>query len=437
VTPTAAILALALSTRPPLALTVEAERVSLPAGATPVRLEPRPFVLEWVLHVPPAAAPSLARRLSGTSRLCPKVKAAEGQVVLHCVTSLLRAALVATPSGTVLDLHRLKVPPWRPEEEGPPLVPFDVGLLRLGSCPGKTLELQGECALAAGDLGAARARFAEAVRAGPAPLAELRLGDLALRDDDPDAAVAHWRRARAEAPWGRLAAARICELAPACLASRELNAIYDRLAVEWPLAPDLVLRRARIMAFAGDLLDAARLVAGESGFNGACAGAPAWCRRLVLTALGRPPPDGAEALAVYLDMPGRREGPLALELVRAATLQAERAGAPIFAANLLGSATGKVPAPELEEHLRRVAALYLDGGDRVRAEEIVRFARSRLGEAALRAPEWRAMRRAVRVPRGRAAPPRGAPPSSPDPELSAARSALDAARLAQPKGERP
>lgn len=435
VTPTAAILALTLSTRPPLALTVEAERVTLPASAAGAQLEPRPFVREWVLHVPAAAAKPLARRLAGASRLCPIVKSAPGQVLLRCVTPRMRATVLRTPSGTVLDLYRLKVPPWRPEEDGPPLVPFDVAQLGLGSCPGKTAEIQGECALAAGDLETARSFFEEAARSGPAPLAELRLGDLALRDDEPDEAVAHWRRARTEAPWGRLAAARLCELEPACLASSVSEPIHDPLAAAGPLAPDLVLRRAWLRAMSGELAAAARQLVAEEP-DGACAGALTWCRHVLLAALGRPPPEGTEALGAYLDLAGRRDGPLALELLRAAALQAERAGAPVFAANLLGSATGKVRDAELEEHLNRVASLYLAGGDRARAEEIVRFAGSRLGAAALRAPAWRDIRRTLRVPRRGPAPaPRGA--AAPDPDLSAARAALDAARLVQPRGEKP
>ena len=44
---------------------------------------------------------------------------------------------------------------------------------------------------------------------------------------------------------------------------------------------------------------------------------------------GRPGPDGAEALALFLDLPGRDEGPLSGELYRAAADQAEATGAPL------------------------------------------------------------------------------------------------------------
>ncbi len=86
-----------------------------------------------------------------------------------------------------------------------------------------------------------------------------------------------------------------------------------------------------------------------------------------------------------------------------------------------------------------MAELYLAGADRARADEIVRYARSRLGEDAMRATSWAALRRAVRAPRrpGRAA---AAAPAE-DPDLASARAALAAAQLIQstsaPKGATP
>jgi hypothetical protein len=430
VTQTAAIMALSLTVlHPPLSLTRDAERINLPAEASQAELVARPFTQEWVLRVPDGAAAAIAARLNGTSRLCPDVSSGPGEVILSCVTARLRATLVRDAGGTAVSLFRLSVPPWRPEDEGPPLVSFDLEELQLGGCPGDTPAVQGECALWAGDRATARARFEEAARAGPSPLAELRLGDLALADDEPEEAMAHWRRART-APWGRLASARICELEPKCLASESLDAVYDITAVEHALRADMVLRRVRLTAFSGDLVAAARRLSAESQPGGACYPASIWCRHLLLLALRVSSPAGAEALPAYLDLYARREGPLALELVRAAAVQAEREGAPVFAANLLASSTGSIPAGELDAHLLRTTSLYLEGADRARADEIYRYARVHLGDATLRAPRWAALKKELRPP------PRPAPPAEgEDPVITAAKAAVEAARLLPPAGD--
>jgi hypothetical protein len=426
VTVSAAILALALLTRPPLSLTREVERLNLPASAQDVRLEPRPFTREWILHVSPGAVAATVAKLERSSRLCPEVLAGVGTVTLRCTSPQLYASVAHEAAGTAILMARLSVPPWRPEDEGPPLVPFDLVALGLGSCPGagKGPEIQGECALEAGDYIGARRLFLQAIAAGPSALARLRLGDLALRDDDPDAAVVHWRLAR-EAPWGRLASARLCELEPKCLASDAFEAVYDTTAVDHALRADLVLRRARLAALGGQLLESSRKLAAESAPGGACQANLLWCRRMILRALELSGPAGTEALVSYLELYARRDGPLALELTRAAALQAERSGAPSFAANMLGATTGTIPPDELEAHLQRVAELYLEAGDRARADEIVRYARSRLGEAAMKRPIWAALRRGVRV----TTPAEPAPAAGPDPDIAAAQAAVQAARL--------
>jgi hypothetical protein len=218
VTPAVAILALAASTNPPLALTLAQERLPLPPGVG-VSLQASPFERRLVLRLPAEAAGPLARRLRQASRICPDVTQDGGTVVLRCRTERLRASLEPSGAPAALDLRVLSVLPWRPEEEGPPLAAFDTSALGLGSCDAGAARARGECALAAGDRDRARRLFQEEAAAGPSPLAELRLGDLALADDDPEAAAAHWRRAIHEAPFGRLASARLCELEPGCMAS--------------------------------------------------------------------------------------------------------------------------------------------------------------------------------------------------------------------------
>jgi tetratricopeptide (TPR) repeat protein len=426
VTPAVGILALLLSaSRPPLAVVSTAERLPLPPGVT--RVEARPFDRTLVLHGSRAATAQAARRLARASRICPGVALVDGAVVLRCPTERVRAQLDLSRDPAALDLFRLTIPPWRAGEEPPPLVPFDVEALGLGPCPGATPAARGECAFARGDAAAARRHFEEATAAGYSPLASLRLGDLALQADDLDEAVAHWRRARGEAPWARLAEARLCEADPRCLDSDQLDAIFDASAVVFPLRADVVLRRERLRALSGGVVAAARTLARETERGGACERAHAWCRHVLATALTRPGTEGAEALAIYLDTPGHDEGPDALALARAAAGQAAAAGAPEWAASLLASMTGRVPAAGQAAHLARVARLFLDGGDRVRAEEIVRFAATRLSPSQLARPEWAALRRAVAPPRGARKPASG---DGPDPDLEAARAALEAARLA-------
>lgn len=89
-----------------------------------------------------------------------------------------------------------------------------------------------------------------------------------------------------------------------------------------------------------------------------------------------------------------------------------------------------------------MAGLFLQGNDRVRADEIVRYARSKLGEPAMKDPVWTALRKAVRAGAIKAAKAAGRPADAPaptadppapaDPDLSGAQAAVSAARLLQP-----
>lgn len=429
VTFAAGILAL-LAAAPPLALTRAAERVPLPVAADAVTLHIRPTQRRLVLEVPPRAVAPLAKRLRGASRLCPAVEAGPASVTLRCTSPRLRADLDLTTAEPTLDLRALSVYPWRPEEEGPPFVPLDLPGLGLGHCPGETPEARGECLLAQGDLQGALDLFAEAVRGpGPSPLAALRLGDLALASDEPELAMEHWRRASHEYPFGRLVTARLCEMDPRCLKSEERLAIFDASRVAPPVANDIRIRAARLRLLEGETVAVVRELAPQMVPTGACGGpgVMAWCRRLLLDLLRTPGADGAEGLAIFLELPDRDQGPLSAELHRAAADQAEAAGAHGFAANLLAAMTGRIPEPELAAHLRRVARLFLAGGDRARAEEIVLFARGHVDRATWRRDGWEELQRGLRRP------PAPAPPPAPaaDHDLEAARAALEAARLLQ------
>jgi hypothetical protein len=416
------IAALVLTAHPPLAMVVLAEHMPVPGA---VGLESSPFERKVTVLLSPKASPAaVARKLARDSRICPTLETGPSSLVLHCRTERLRASLGTGGQVPVLDLYELSVPSWRPGDEGPPLATFDTEALGLGRCPGQEPAARGECALAAGDPAAARRHFLEASRQG-SPLAELRLGDLALAADDPLGAVGHWRKAGGAHPWNRLVALRLCELEPGCVGGPMESALYETVGAPSTLRADVVLRRARLAALRGQLAAAAVELGGEHGPTGACRSAPAWCRHVLALALRLPVPDGTLALGVYLDTPHRLEGPDALELAELAAEQAGAAGAPVWAANLLASLTGRVPAARQGPHLLRVVQLYVEGGDRARAEEVLRFARTRLPRAEIGSPGWVAASRALR-----ARPGATTPGTSPDPDLAAARAVLDSARLA-------
>ena len=425
-----AILALLAAAPPPLALTRAAERVPLPVPAGELTLHIRPFEKKLVLDVPARSVAAVARRLKGASRLCPGVEAGAASVTLRCTSNKLRADLDLTTSEPTLDLRALTIYPWRPEEEGPPFVLLDLAGLGLSPCPGTTPDARGECLLAEGKLQEALEQFAEAAR-GPrfSPLAALRLGDLALASDEPELAMEHWRRANHEFPFGRLVMARLCEMDPHCMKSEERKALHDAARVAEPVRHDVYVRAMRLRLLEGEAVAVVRELAPEMTPGGACAGPTmmAWCRRLLLDLLRTPGPDGAEALAIFLDLPGRTEGPLSAELHRAAADQAEACGAPVFAANMLAAMTGRVPEADQPAHLRRVAGLFVQGGDRARAEEIILFARGHLDRATWRRDGWDALQRAVRRP----AAPTPEPAAPADPDLEAARTAVESARLLQ------
>jgi tetratricopeptide (TPR) repeat protein len=429
VTSTVAILAL-LALAPPLALTKTAERIPLPVARDALTLRIHPFEKSLRLEVPPAAVAAVAKRLKGASRLCPVVESGLASVTLRCKSNRLRADLDLNTAEPTLDLRALTIYPWRPEEEGPPFVPLDLEALGLGSCPGDSPEARGECLLAEGKLQEALDQFAEAAR-GPrlSPLAALRLGDLALASDEPELAMEHWRRANQEFPFGRLVMARLCEMDPRCMKGEERRALLDASRVAEPVRHDVFIRAIRLRLLDGEKLTVVRDLIPEMTPDGACAGPVmmTWCRRFLLDLLRGGGPDAAEALAMFLELPGRAEGPLSAELYQAAADQAEAAGAPIFAANMLAVVSGRVPEADQPAHLHRVASLFLRGGDRARAEEIVLFARGHLDRATWKRDGWEALQRSLRRPAPVAV--RAAEPT--DPDIAAARTAVESARLLQ------
>jgi hypothetical protein len=410
------------------------EHVALPDVGAPLALRVRSLERRIELSAP-RGLDRLAQAARRAPRaICPEVARAAAGVVLRCRSNRLVARLVPRAGGTLLEIGEARGLPWT-GDDAPPLVPYEPVSARLGeACPGSTPGGQAECLLAQGDVAAARAVLV--LDPGGAH-AELRLGDLALADGDARAAATHWARVQG-APWERVAAARMCELAAPCLGAPGSDALYAIDDLPAPVARDLLLRRARALAFAGRGLDGLRhLLLAPPDAAGACASAPATCQRIAVAALTSPAA-GVDALTLWLDLPSRSAGPSAYEAEVAAAAIAAREGAPTFAANVLAAAAAHAPATELTEHLLRTAELYLETGDRVRAGVVIEFASARGGEKALQGPRWSAVRRRLV-----AAPPRlpaAARPGLDFPELpplvaDAARAARDARAVAE--GERP
>jgi hypothetical protein len=409
-----------------LDLTHSVERIPLRAEG-PVEAQVEPLASQVRIAVRDPAA--VARQLRQASRtLCPAVAVEGDAVVLRCTSPLIAASLVPHAGGQSLEVRHLQVPPWT-GRDGLPLVTFDPSRLGLGApCPGDSPAGAGECALASGHLQRAEERFREA-REGPgAALAALRLGDLAARAGDLQEAVRAWRDVPAGTPFGRLAAARLCETDPRCLASPRSAFLFASDEAHPALKADLVLRRARLDAFQGRALEGAQALAGEQGPAGGCAAEPLLCGDVLLAALLEPGARGAQALALFLEVPSRDRGPLAVALAAAAADRAAESGAPVFAANLLSSVTGRVRAPALGDHLARTAELYLAGGDRARAGVVLEFARSRLPRAALAAPRWARIAAGVAGRGGRGAGPERPEAAGAEDDLKAAARAVAGAQ---------
>jgi hypothetical protein len=407
------------------------ERFPLKEGTKVLAVRTEPIARRVIVETPGVAA--LATQLRAASRtLCTEVSVRDGAIVLQCASRFISAALVTHAGVQSIEIRLLRVAPWS-GRDGLPLVPFDPYRLDLGaSCPGDTPAGIGECALAAGQLQEAVKHFQEAIPGPGAALAALRLGDLAAHGGELAEAVRHWRQVPPRSPYGRLAAIRMCETEPNCLPAGRSSILYDVASVPAPLRPDVMLRRARVEAFDGRSLEGAQALAGEHAPGSGCAAEPVLCGDILLDALKQPNARGTQALAIYLAVPSRDRGPLAVELARAASDRSLASGAPVFAATLLSVVSSAVPPRQLSDHLARTAELYLEGGDPVRATVVLEFARTRLSRPELASARWsRLATAASRRPVAKATPPRPEFPGL-ETDLANATRAVDAAREKAP-----
>jgi len=366
----------------------------------------------------------LERRLAAKpGLLCPEIARRDDGVVLRCRSRRIAARI----AGSRLEIRELRGLPMEDGADGPPLPPGAAGP---APCTAEGVLAAAECLLAEGDRAAARAAF-EALVDGPfGTAAKVRLGDLALADGDPAAALAWYRRAGGRGEWGRIATARACELGGGCLGTREERRVFDPAGLPPPLHADLLLRAARARAFQGDGGGAVRLLGDPAGAT--CAARPLLCRRLVLEALRDDDPAARlDALATYERLPDRDRGPLAAPLSRAAAEVAAANGAPGWGGRVLAATVEEAEPGALEPHLRRAAELFLDAGDRARAGVIVAFAEGRLPGKALGSPAWKAIRARLDPPASLRAPAiERAPEREAETDLAAARAAAARAREA-------
>jgi hypothetical protein len=415
------------------------EHVPLPGVRGPLGLRVRAIEALIVLSTRSRSTPALTRAIRKAPRaVCAGLEERPFEIHLRCRSNRIVARLLPRAGGYLLEIGETRGLPWD-GEDGPPLSSFSPDTIGLGDpCPGSTPAGKAECLLAQGDRARARRAF-ESIQDGPdKDFAELRRGDLAHAAGEIHAAIQAWGRVEGQ-PWQRIAAARLCETSWRCLVGARTVTLYATDGLPGPLARDLLLRRARALAFLGRLMEGVRALLPHSTDELPCAAAPSLCRRLALVALHTPGPDALDGLFLWLETPGRDRGPDAYEAVVAASDTARRQGAPLFAANILAAAAGIVPAAVLVPHLLQTAELYLAGGDRVRAGVVLEFARARAGRR-LTGPRWAAVARAASA-RTAAPPPAPAPVRADDQHagdaelLAAASRAAEAARAALGGGQ--
>jgi hypothetical protein len=379
------------------ALTVGVERIALPPLRGEVSLVIQ-ALLSQIEIVAGADAPSIAARFKGAAgSLCPKVELRGSSVLLQCQTRRLDAVLSEEGGRRFLNIRQLRGLPFRPAQDGPPVFWYDPRAVGIGGpCPGTTPASRGECRLAAERPLEAAALFKEALSTSERSFAAMRLGDLALIAGDPGTAVGWYQRCGRSGVFSRMATTRLCELNGECV--EHPGEAYTGAGLPEPLRTEMELRAIRAAALMGRLDEAAARLTERLAAVGrppACARTPLLCRRVALATLRDATGEQiAPALGLYLALPSRDKGPLALELGRAASERAADLGAPLFGANLLSSLSAQIAPEELAAHLERTAELYLTAGDHTRAAVIVDYARSKLGRR-FGNSKWPALLRAL------------------------------------------
>ena len=308
--------------------------------------------------------------------------------------------MISEKGNLFLEIYELRGVPWRGDENRIDVFYSPLDFHFGDGCPGNTPVARGECAYRAGQYTVAAVEFRRALAAEGRRVAAVRLGDIALRNQDPVAAAGWYQAAGRVGGFGRLAAARLCELSGTCF-GKQRPYFFDSTALAEPLHTEMLLRAARVAAYLGELPQAMlALRQAIDAAHGGCDGSTqVFCRELLLKVLEEPGKNGAvEALDTYLALPGRLEGPLAFTLVRAAAQKAAELGARVFAGNLMAASVQAVEAtaPGLAGRIPASHRGILPGGRRTHARARGgRVCRDTPGPRQASGPRWNAVLKAM------------------------------------------
>lgn len=392
-----ALVSIALSA-PPTGFTTAIERVPLARTGGRVEVSVDPFVKTISIK-----GARVAGRLE--SQLCPSAEPRPDGVTLRCTTRRLWAAVTDDEKNPALDLRMLRGVTHQWDEIGLPLQAWPMSGLGIHEdCPGTNEVVRAECALGAGELEEAERRFNAALTTADQNFARLRLGDLALRRGQPEAALRWYAAVSTTGPVSRIARLRECDLTGNCFSARP--APIDGLAA--PIALEAVIHQIRHELAIDHELEAMRLLTGAlDGALPLCTVARAFCQKVVEAAFDSGDDEATTLALAAFTRNSLSDGPDGVPVGLGAARAAEGLGAPAFAAAVLASLSNRVRPGDLEPHLLRIVELYLVARDPVRAQFVLEYAEQRLGAASLKRQGWQKARRRLepRSPRGADKPP--------------------------------
>jgi tetratricopeptide (TPR) repeat protein len=397
-----AVISLIVSAPPPTGFTTAVERVALERTAAKAEARVDPLTRTIVLI---GARPTPKRK----SQLCPTAQTRRSDVVLTCTTRRLWATVGEDAQGLFLDVRTLRGVTWTWDANAVPLQPWPLKPLGIpDTCPGTTDAVKAECLLAEGRLFEAEELYSSALRGVDAHLARVRLGDLAMLRGDAETALGWYSKVTSAGPTARMAELRLCDLTGSCLGQKPPT--LAGLPPEMELEARLHLIR-QDLAIDRDRQAMEQLVSQLEAKRPICQRTRGFCQKAVAAALAS---DDDETVSLALSAfasAGLAEGPFGVEVSQAAAAAAEAAGAPAFAASVLSSLSGRLPADELDRHLQHVARLFLAARDVVRAGTIVEYASQKLAPSAFRTRAWASLQRAATVERARPGPSAKASPT--------------------------
>lgn len=379
------LLSTLLTLAPPMELTASVERLDVQRTGGDASVEVEPFARRITLR-----GLTLAGR---APQLCPKLERKGEVTTLTCRTRRLWAALEKDARGPYLSLRLLRGTSWID-----PLVmpaPHAWSARTMGipdGCPGRTAAVIAECALENGDAQTAQAQWKEALLGPDSAVGNLRLGALALREGDAEAALKHFKRVSFVGPLGRLAEMSACELEGTCAEPGTAAHVENLEGLPSELRRDaLALRVRRLLTEDRDVEAMHALEGALTAERGFCEGNVAFCQKLIEGGLTSTDQEARiAALSVYLTDVAR-QGPIGTPLAFEAAAVATEVGAPGFAASILAAITPSVERGALSSHLLEVIRLYLAAGDRVRAAAVLEYADGKLGRPHTR--DWNLTRR--------------------------------------------